>query len=71
MNGNSCTGNLNNEFADAKSHFNPNNFPHTFHVGDLPPLIENNGYSYMSIFINKFTVKDVIGKVIIIHYIST
>lgn len=67
MNGNSCTGNLNDEFADAKSHFNANHCPHPFHVRDLPPLIENNGYSYMSVFINKFTVKDVIGKVIIIH----
>ena len=35
--------------------------------GDLPPLIENNGYSYMSVLINKFKIKDIIGKVLIIH----
>ena len=67
MSGTSCTGNSDDEFANAKAHYNPKNCPHPFHVGDLPPLIENNGYSYMSVFINKFKVKDIIGKVLIIH----
>ena len=67
MNGTSCTGNANDEFANAKAHYNPQNCLHPYHAGDLPPLIENNGYSYMSVFLNKFKVKDVIGKVIIIH----
>lgn len=65
--GTSCTGNLTDEFANAKSHLNPTNCPHPFHIGDLPPLIENNGYAYMSVLINKFSIKDIIGKVIIIH----
>ena len=67
MSGTSCTGNSNDEFVNAKTHYNPKNCPHPYHVGDLPPLIENNGYSYMSVFLNKFKVKDIIGKVIIIH----
>ena len=49
MNGDSCSGNSNDEFADAKIHYNPTNCPHSYHVGDLPPLIENNGYSYLLI----------------------
>ena len=65
--GTSCTGNLEDEFANAKTHFNPTKCPHPFHVGDLPPLIENNGYAYMSVLINKFKIKDIIGKAIIIH----
>lgn len=65
--GNSCTGNANDEFANAKSHFNPTNCEHPFHAGDLPPLIENNGYAYMSVLINKFKIKDILGKVVIIH----
>ena len=65
--GSSCTGNLEDEFANAKTHLNPTKCPHPFHVGDLPPLIENNGYAYMSVLINKFKIKDIIGKVIIIH----
>lgn len=65
--GTSCTGNLDDEFADAKSHYNPLKCPHPYHVGDLPVLVENNGYSYMRVFVNKFKVKDIVGKVIIIH----
>ncbi len=65
--GTSCTGNLTDEFSNAKSHLNPTNCLHPFHIGDLPPLIENNGYAYMSVLINKFKIKDILGKVIIIH----
>lgn len=65
--GTSCIGNANDEFANAKSHLNPTNCPHPFHIGDLPPLIENNGYAYMNVLINKFRLKDIIGKVVIIH----
>ena len=65
--GSSCTGNVNDEFANAKSHLNPSDCPHPFHIGDLPPLIENNGYAYMSVLLSKFKIKDIIGKVIIIH----
>ena len=67
MNGSLCSGNSNDEFADAKAHFNPNKCPHPFHVGDLPPLIENNGFSYMRVFLNKFDIKEIVGKVVIIH----
>lgn len=65
--GSSCSGLPNDEFANAKSHLNPTNCPHPFHIGDLPPLIENNGYAYMSVLINKFKTKDILGKVVIIH----
>ena len=65
--GTSCTGNTKNEFANASSHFNPTHCPHPFHIGDLPPLFENKGYAYMSVLINKINIKDIIGKVIVIH----
>lgn len=65
--GGSCSGNASDEFANAKSHLNPTKCPHPFHIGDLPPLIENNGYAYMRVLTNKFKIKDIIGKVVIIH----
>lgn len=65
--GNSCTGNIEDEFANVKMHYNPNNCPHPSHIGDLPPLLENNGYAYMSVLVNKFKIKDILGKTIIIH----
>lgn len=67
MSGTSCTGNPQDDFANAKMHYNPNDCPHPYHIGDLPPLLENNGYAYMSVLINEFKIKDIIGKVIIIH----
>ena len=65
--GESCTGNTQDEFANAQSHYNPNNTMHPQHSGDLPPLFGNNGYAYMSVLTNRFNIKDIIGKVIIIH----
>ena len=65
--GASCTGNATDEFANAKSHLNPTKCPHPFHMGDLPPLIENNSQAYMSVLINKFKIRDIMGKVVIIH----
>ena len=65
--GSSCSGTISDEFANAKTHLNPTNCPHPFHRGDLPPLIENNGYAHMTVLINKFKIKDILGKVVIIH----
>lgn len=65
--GEKCRGNSDDPFADAKSHYNPNYTEHPNHAGDLPPLMNNNGFA-LSIFItDRFTVKDVIGKTMIIH----
>ena len=60
-------GNAEDEFANAGSHYNPTNCLHPYHAGDLPPLIENNGHAYMSVLLNNFKIKDIIGKVVIIH----
>ena len=65
--GSSCSGTISDEFANAKTHLNPTNCPHAFPIGDLPPLIENNGYAHMTVLINKFKIKDILGKVVIIH----
>jgi len=66
-NGMSCTGTKENQFDDAGVHYNPKDAPHTYHAGDLPPLFSNNGYAYMSVLTNRFNLKEIIGRVIIIH----
>lgn len=66
-NGTSCTGNVSDPFADANGHYNPHGCEHPYHAGDLPPLFGNNGYAYMSILTNRFTVSEIINHVIIIH----
>ena len=54
--GTSCSGDTEDEFANAKSHYNPNNCIHPYHAGDLPPLIETNGTAYISVLLNKFQI---------------
>ena len=65
--GESCTGNTRDQFANAGMHFNPDKCPHPKHAGDLPPLLECNGYAYFSVLTNRFSINEIIGKTIIIH----
>ena len=65
--GNSCTGNKEDEFANTLSHYNPGNCNHPHHAGDLPPLFENKGFAYMNFLTDRITLKEVIGKAVVIH----
>lgn len=60
-------GDPQNPFQTAGGHWNPTNQPHGNHAGDFPVLFSNHGYARMSFFTNKFHVRDVIGKTVIIH----
>lgn len=66
-NGNSCTGTSSDAFANAGTHYNPENCLHPAHAGDLPSLFGNDGYAYLCTVTNRFTVQEIIGKVIVIH----
>lgn len=63
----SCTGNAQDPFADAGMHYNPTGRPHPEHAGDLPPLFSDNGYAYAAFVTNRFQVKDIVGRTVIIH----
>ncbi len=65
--GPSCTGNATDAFTDAGTHYNPHMCPHPYHAGDLPPIFGVNGKAYMAFLTDRFTVRDVIGKTIILH----
>ncbi len=65
--GNSCTGNNTDPFADALTHYNPNNCAHPYHAGDLPPIFGANGIGLSVFFTNRFSAEEIIGKTIIIH----
>lgn len=66
-NGGSCTGNQEDPFADAGSHYNPGNVPHPSHAGDLLPLFGNDGRAWSAFLTNRFTARDILGKVVIVH----
>jgi len=65
--GGSCTGNQTDPFAFSGGHYNPENCQHPYHAGDLPPLFGNNGMAWSAVLTDRFHVRDVIGKTVIIH----
>ena len=62
-----CTGTADDPFADALTHYNPQCCPHPAHAGDMPPLIANNGYAIQAFLTDRFTVREILGKTVIIH----
>ena len=54
-------------FACVGGHYDPADRPRPYHAGDLPPLFGNRGYAYLSVFTNRFTVDEVIGRAVVIH----
>ena len=62
--GSSCEG---AGFPDTGGHFNPKGLPHPRHAGDLPPLLSCGGKAYLTLLTDRFTVKDILGRTVIIH----
>lgn len=62
-----CNADTQPPFADAGGHYNPKNCPHPYHAGDLPPLFSNDGFAYMQVLTNRFTIEEIIGRSVIIH----
>lgn len=65
--GTSCSGNEEDPFADARMHYNPGGCPHPYHAGDLPPLINANGYALSVFLTDRFNINEIIGKTVILH----
>ena len=65
--GGSCSGNISDPFANAKMHYNPQNCPHPYHAGDLPPVLVNSGFAWSAVFTARFYPEEIIGKTVILH----
>lgn len=65
--GMSCSGNKNDPFANSGTHYDTANCGHPSHSGDMPPLFGSSGKAVSMFLTNRFTVDEIIGKVIIIH----
>ncbi|MEY8353673.1 superoxide dismutase family protein [Lachnospiraceae bacterium 54-53] len=60
-------GDCGNNFANAGEHYNPSGLPHPYHAGDMPPLMGNQGYAWMTFYDKRFTIEDIIGRSVIVH----
>lgn len=65
--GGSCTGDDQDPFADAMTHYNPDNCPHPYHRGDLPPLFGCDGMAVCVFLTDRFSIDEIVGKTVIIH----
>lgn len=65
--GDRCSGNADDPFADALTHYDPDDCPHPYHAGDLPSLFGNSGYAFSVVLTERFRVDEIIGRVIILH----
>lgn len=60
-------GTVENPFPGTGEHYNPTNQPHGNHAGDFPVLFSNNGFAQMGFFTNKFRVRDILNRSLVIH----
>jgi len=51
----------------AGGHYNPTGKDHPYHAGDLPPLLSAGGRAYMAVLTNRFSLKEIIGRTVVIH----
>lgn len=62
-----CTGNIDDPFADVGTHYAPYNCPHPYHAGDMPPLFCANGCALSAFLSDRFTIEEIIGRAVVIH----
>lgn len=62
--GDNCSG---DGFSNSGNHYNPKGAPHPSHAGDLPPLMLCNGGAYMAVETDRFDVRDVLSRTVVIH----
>ena len=65
--GDRCSGTRMDPFADTLAHFNPEGASHPNHAGDLPPLFGNHGYAFQLFFTDRFSVREILHRTVVIH----
>lgn len=54
-------------FDRTGNHYNPYQHPHPQHIGDLPPLMSNNGYAFTIFYDALLTIDNINNRSLIIH----
>lgn len=65
--GGTCMGERDNPFSMTKNHYNPGGCMHPYHAGDMPPLFGVQGYAFMEFLTDRFTVREILGKTVVVH----
>lgn len=54
-------------FDNTGDHYNPTKEEHPNHVGDMVPLMGNQGYAWLAFYDKRFMISEIIGRSVIIH----
>lgn len=65
--GSECSGDEKDSFSKANGHYNPQNCPHPYHAGDLPPLFSVKGNALSAFLTERISVSEILYKTVIIH----
>ncbi|MBQ8683407.1 MAG: superoxide dismutase family protein [Clostridia bacterium] len=65
--GTTCAGDPDDPFREVGSHYNPQNCPHPYHAGDLPPLFGVKGRAFSIVLTDRFALPDILGRAVILH----
>ena len=66
--GDACTGDMFDPFADTGVHDNLDDCPHPSHAGDLPTILGTaGGMSWSAVLTDRFSVREVLGKPVVLH----
>lgn len=60
-------GNCTNNFSETGMHYNPTKAVHPYHLGDLPPVLNSNGYAFMAFYDGYLELEKLIGRSVVIH----
>ena len=62
--GSSCMG---ERFLATGGHYDQKRNTHPRHAGDLPPLLSYGGRAYMTVVSDRFSIREIIGRTVVIH----
>lgn len=62
--GHGCGG---EDFSETGGHYDPEERLHPYHAGDLPPLLSVCGWAHLSVLADRFCLKDILGRTVVIH----
>lgn len=65
--GDCCLSDDGMDYPHVDGHYNPNNLEHPYHLGDMPVLMAQDGYAYLSFVMSSLKLSDIIGRAVIIH----
>lgn len=60
-------GNCRQNFTNTGEHYNPTDAIHPYHIGDLPSVLNSNGYAFLAFYDTFLSLNNIVGRSIILH----